>query len=314
MKNVGRSLEDYRNHRDYYNECSEAIGKYISAGRPADWQPKLKAELIQISTRHNPFRFISTDSTLRTNVNPLLKRLLEGYCQKLENLIESQRDGNTDIKGSVRESFVNLILSEILPVTYRVSQGEIIDILENRSGQMDIVVEYPFLPSIPFETGIDQRLFLAEGVALTIEVKSDFTRQYEQVLKKAQKLIKLEPKVGDVFTNTYNRFDEEGNIIDYNPSAEIHLGAGRYCIPLYVITFNGYDDPTKYKSFLESYNFIEGIFDIKNRVYCSRYYKYNPLIGPEALFAFISEMFFDIRVSSYAAMPHSYILNYNPSV
>jgi len=314
MKNVGKSLEDYRNHRDYYIECSNTIKRHITKPRPDNWQNLLKAELVRVKSNHNPFRFISTDSTIRHNVNPLLKRLLEGYCQKLENLIESQRDGNTDIKGSVRESFVNLILSEILPITNRVSQGEIIDILNNRSGQMDIVVEYPFLPSIPFETGIDQRLFLSEGVALTIEVKSDFTRQYEQVLKKAQKLIKLEPKVGDVFTNTFSRFDENGNILDYDPQAEIHLGAGRYCIPLYVITFDGHEDPIKYKAFLESYSFIEGIFDIKNRVYCSRYYGFNPIIGSESLFAFISEIFFDIRVSSYAAMPHSYIFNYNPSV
>jgi hypothetical protein len=44
------------------------------------------------------------------------------------------------------------------------------------SGALDIVVEFPFLPSFPAPGG-DERLYLAESVALAIEVKSDLCAQ-----------------------------------------------------------------------------------------------------------------------------------------
>ena len=44
--------------------------------------------------------------------------------------------------------------------------GDATDVAGNRSGQLDVVLEYPFAPSIP--AGGKTKLFLAEGVASVV--------------------------------------------------------------------------------------------------------------------------------------------------
>ncbi|WP_373867562.1 DUF6602 domain-containing protein [Shewanella xiamenensis] len=46
-------------------------------------------------------------------------------------------------KGSEREFLVDLFLSNVLPNQYRFGSGDITDQKSNRSGQVDIVVEFP---------------------------------------------------------------------------------------------------------------------------------------------------------------------------
>lgn len=78
-------------------------------------------------------------------------------------------------KGNEREAFINAFLSEILPPQFRFGSGDITDQSANRSGQLDIVIEFPFVPSIPIVAGKSPRLYLAEGVLAVIEVKSDIS-------------------------------------------------------------------------------------------------------------------------------------------
>lgn len=78
----------------------------------------------------------------------------------------------------------------MFPPPYRFGSGDIVDRNEQRSGQVDIVVEYPFLPSLPSSFG-GPRLYLAEGVAAVVEVKSDLRKQWAEVQKASVKLKKL---------------------------------------------------------------------------------------------------------------------------
>jgi len=82
---------------------------------------------------------------------------------------------------------VREFLGRVFPPVYRFGTGSIIDSAGSSSGQVDVVVEFPFAPSFP-APGTEERLYLAESVAFVIEVKSDLSRQWEQVQSKAKLL------------------------------------------------------------------------------------------------------------------------------
>src|SRR5262245_28782154 len=93
-------------------------------------------------------------------------------------------------KGREREAFIHFFLSQMLPSIPRFGCGDITDRNgqntqeeEGKSGQLDIVIEYPFLPSLP-SLGM-QRLYLAESVAAVIEVITNVYSQWGEVQKTA---------------------------------------------------------------------------------------------------------------------------------
>lgn len=84
-------------------------------------------------------------------------------------------------------------MSKVLPLPYRFGTGDITDTESRKSGQADLVVEYPFLPSVP-SIGGDLRLYLAESVAAVVEVKSDISGQWQEATQTARhvKVLKRE--------------------------------------------------------------------------------------------------------------------------
>ena len=96
-------------------------------------------------------------------------------------------------KGSGRERFIDVFLSQVFPPPFRFGQGDVTDTAGRRSGQLDVVVEYPLLPSLPgVGNQASSRLYLAEGVAAAIEVKSNVASQWSEVVSTATKLALLE--------------------------------------------------------------------------------------------------------------------------
>jgi len=93
-------------------------------------------------------------------------------------------------KGSEREILIREFLAKVLPPPFRFGTGAVIDCEGRRTGQMDIVVEFPILPSFP-TPGSPERLYLADSVAFAIEVKSDLAAQWQQVEEKATQLSPL---------------------------------------------------------------------------------------------------------------------------
>lgn len=97
-------------------------------------------------------------------------------------------------KGRERELFVNEFLSKVFPPHFRFGSGDITDGSDARSGQVDLVVELPFFfPSFPIPGGAP-RLYLAEGVAAAIEVKSDLSAQWDDVMRTTAAIKVLVPK------------------------------------------------------------------------------------------------------------------------
>lgn len=95
---------------------------------------------------------------------------------------EAGRTLPSAVVGSEREVLVREFLSQVFPTPYRFGTGAVVDGFGASSGQVDIVVEFPFLPSFP-APGTPDRLYLVESVALVIEVKSDIAKQWDQVRK-----------------------------------------------------------------------------------------------------------------------------------
>lgn len=93
-------------------------------------------------------------------------------------------------RGTERETFLRDYLQQVFPIGFRFGSGAITDSAGRRSGQLDIVIEYPLLPSFPMPGGSD-RLYLAESVAAVISVKSNLSGQWTQVEQEAAQLFPL---------------------------------------------------------------------------------------------------------------------------
>jgi hypothetical protein len=123
-------------------------------------------------------------------MNALVAKRLEGILGALRAAHLAGDQISAATRGVEREHFLNSFLREVFPPPFRFGCGDIADRYGQRSGQADIVVEYPFLPSLPFCPG-GPRLYLAEGVAAVIEVKSDLEAQWSQVESGAAKIREL---------------------------------------------------------------------------------------------------------------------------
>jgi hypothetical protein len=93
-------------------------------------------------------------------------------------------------RGTERELFVSSFLAQVFPPSVRFGSGDITDVHQATSGQVDIIVEAPTLYSFPAIVG-GPRLYLAEGVAAAIEVKSNLSSQWAEAVAKADAVQKL---------------------------------------------------------------------------------------------------------------------------
>lgn len=123
--------------------------------------------------------------------HPYLEPRLEALHRVL---MESFRGGgvmSSATRGTERELFMRAFLSQVFSPMHRFGTGDITDAHQERSGQVDIVIPFPETAlSFPlYPEG--PRLFLAEGVAAVIEVKSDLAAQWSEVLSTAEHVKKL---------------------------------------------------------------------------------------------------------------------------
>jgi len=120
--------------------------------------------------------------------NSHIRNRLEGIRQMLMGAHHAGGPLSSASKGNEREAFINGFLAEVLPPQFRFGSGDATDQSGVKSGQLDIVVEYPFVPSLPIVSGKSPRLYLAEGIVAVIEVKSDVGEQWGEVTETAGQL------------------------------------------------------------------------------------------------------------------------------
>lgn len=188
-------------------------------------------------------------------------------------------------KGIEREQFVKNFLSEVLPPPYRLSSGEITDRKGNITGQLDIVVEYPFLPSLPVFGAKNPRLYLSDAVAVIIEVKSDLKKQWNEVKKTCECVKQLTRAQG-----TYQKGKLNGML-----SSALPPSTTRSKIPFIAVGYKGWSKPGLQHDTMEK-RLIESSIDAVLIIDSSRYYT-NPkgelsgireASGAFAFWAFIS--------------------------
>lgn len=135
-------------------------------------------------------------SDLEDRCHPLIAGRLTSLQQALMALFDAGAAMSNASRGTERELFVSSFLAQVFPPSVRFGSGDITDVNQGTSGQVDIIVEAPTLFSFPAIIG-GPRLYLAEGVAAAIEVKSNLSAQWKEVIAKfnaVQKLKVLERK------------------------------------------------------------------------------------------------------------------------
>jgi hypothetical protein len=129
---------------------------------------------------------------------------LAGIQSILVGVHQASAPMSSGTKGHERQSFIDDFLSKVLPPIYRFGTGDATDKLGNLSGQLDVVIEYPFSPTLPSVSGgtttSATRLYLAESVASVIEVKSDIAKQWSDAKATASKLSKVKRSFGGTFS------------------------------------------------------------------------------------------------------------------
>lgn len=123
----------------------------------------------------------------------VLKTKFESNIRKMmDHFFESQSFNHALTKGEEREvPFINF-LSSNLPSIYSSVKGEVIDLQENSSPQLDVMLFDSSL-NVPFYTG-ETTILPAEALLASIEVKSKLTKnEIRKSLKSVQQLKSLKP-------------------------------------------------------------------------------------------------------------------------
>ncbi len=124
--------------------------------------------------------------------NQFVLERLTGIQQILTGVHRAGAQMSAASKGAERQAFIESFLANVLPPTFRFGNGDATDTAGHRSGQLDVVVEYPFSPSLPSFGGAGvTRLYLAESVAAVVEVKSNVAGQWGEAQRTAEQLAPL---------------------------------------------------------------------------------------------------------------------------
>lgn len=209
--------------------------------------------------------------SVRAMPNPHVQQRL----QAIQAILTAAHKGGHDLSsatiGSERESFVNLVLGNVIAPPFRVGTGDITDHAGRSSGQVDVVIEYSNSISFPLLQGNAARLYLAESVCCVIEVKSDLSKQWKQVVPKAQKLSSLTREPGAL-------------IAAGSPPSET--------IPLFVVGFTGWKDSETATRNLATgragAKSLSGVLVIDEGIYVSAEGDQpRAVTGPESIFEFL---------------------------
>jgi hypothetical protein len=179
--------------------------------------------------------------------NRLIFQRLQGVQQTLMGVHRSGAPMSAASKGAERQVFIEGFLGNVLPSLYRFGTGDATDVHGHRSGQLDVVVEYPFSPSLP-SVGGTTRLYLAESVAAVVEVKSDLSAQWGEAVRTADLLAPLQRTFGAM------------SFVGSPPSDRI---------PLFVAGYTGWAKQETVAKYLAENPHVAGILVIENGIFAA---------------------------------------------
>ena len=220
--------------------------------------------------------------------HPTLLTRLEGIQKALLGLHDSGAGMSTASRGREREHFIKEFLSQVLPPGNRFGTGDAVDTFGAQSGQLDLVVEFTFIPSLP-AVASEPRLYLAEGVAAVIEVKSNIAKQWSEVVSTAGALRKL------------RRVFQAPGFTPYGPPNPV--------IPIFAVGYTGWRQLETVKEKANE-GVVDGILVIDNGLFSTSQTYPNGLWseGPVSLWSLISCLHFAttaIAASSFSPLHYA---------
>lgn len=194
--------------------------------------------------------------------NPhVVKRL-----QELMNMFNMVDAGGSTLStasmGAEREFFIHHVLSNVIAPPFRIGNGDITDASGHRSGQSDIVIEHANSISFPMILPNAPRLYLAEGVCAVIEIKSNLSSQWDEVVRSHRTLAPLQR--------------------DYL-SVNFSIGEPSKNIPHFAVGYRGWKTQETLKEKMAEQD-MEGILILDKGLYFGKRYQG---IGVNSLFAFL---------------------------
>lgn len=152
--------------------------------------------------------------------------VLKGRLQAIQSILMAHHEAGKGIanasKGVERETLIREYFGRLFPPIFRFGSGVIADGIGRQSGQVDIVVEFPFLPSFP-TPGSSERLYLADSVAAAIEVKSNLSDLDADAIAKVNALSRS--------WRAHEHLESSGEIRNFGPSTSR--------IPYLVVAYRG---------------------------------------------------------------------------
>lgn len=201
---------------------------------------------------------------------------LAGIQTILKGVHQGSASMSSATKGEERAAFIGEYLSKVLPPIYRFGSGDVTDANGEKSGQLDVVIEYPFFPSLSSVGAGQTKLYLAESIAAAIEVKSNLSNQWSEATRTAKALSSVHREFGVTLNSVRGGF----TIGVPKPRKET-------CIPLFVVGYTGWSSVDTLKSKLSSCPEIYGALIIDHGLYVSRNVE---MTGPWALWGLICDL------------------------
>jgi hypothetical protein len=199
--------------------------------------------------------------------NEHIRQRLAGIQRILSDAYHAGHYLTSATKGTEREQFINLFLSQLLPPHFRFGTGDITDQRGHKSGQIDIVIEFPFYPSIPVIGANLPRLYLAEGVAAAVEIKSSIDDEWGKILKTATQLAAIRRNYSTI-------------VQAFGPLNEI--------IPFFAVGYTGWKQVKTAQEKLRN-SHVHGILVIDAGIFVSNEaFRDKAVEGPWALWAFVT--------------------------
>lgn len=171
--------------------------------------------------------------------------------QGIQNILNGVHQASTPLtnntSGAERAAIIDSFLSAVFPNQFRFGTGDAIDVAGNRSGQLDVVIENSFSPSLPIPSG-NTRLYLAESIASVVEVKSNVAVQWQQAVHTANQLAPL--------TRNF------GATMSIGPAATTD-------IPLFIVGYTGWNQIQTLQTNIATVPNIDGILIINHGLFVS---------------------------------------------
>lgn len=172
---------------------------------------------------------------------------LQGIQSILNGVHQASAPSTSSTSGTEREAIIDSFLSAVFPNQFRFGTVDATDASSNRSGQLDVVIENSFSPSLPIPGG-NTRLYLAESIVAVVEVKSNVSVQWQQAVHTANKLAPLTRDFGATMT----------------------MGsAATTDIPLFIVGYTGWNQIQTLQTNIAKVPNIDGILIINHGLFVS---------------------------------------------